>query len=274
MDNIKHYKHPIIFYFLSISITWLFWFIAAYLSHINSPNNHYSYMSGILEIIGLISPMAIAFTMMYLDPHLRHDLLSRIFSVSNVKFSYILIACFLMPISIVLAQGISIFFGYSIDQFKLSSVTSFSFSLFSAWFMLFLAPILEELAWHSYGTDCLRARFNLFTTSIIFGMFWVLWHLPLSFIKGYYHSNTLKTGWLYLLNFSLSLFPFVLLMNWLYYKANRNILIAVVFHITAGFFNEIFSTHPDSKIMQTAILIILSFFIIYKEQDLFFKREF
>ena len=45
--------------------------------------------------------------------------------------------------------------------------------------------------------------------------------------------------------FLVSIFPFVLIMNWLYYKTGRNILIVIVFHITAGYFNEIFATHPD-----------------------------
>lgn len=63
-------------------------------------------------------------------------------------------------------------------------------------------------------------------------------------------------------------------MNWLYYKTGRNILVAIVFHITAGFFNEIFMTHPDSKIIQTILLIVSTIFIVIKERDFFFKREY
>jgi amino acid permease len=46
------------------------------------------------------------------------------------------------------------------------------------------------------------------------------------------------------------------------------------FHITAGYFNEIFATHPDSKIIQTILLLILASFLVLKEKDFFFKREF
>ncbi|MEI6756220.1 MAG: hypothetical protein WCK85_00070 [Chlorobium sp.] len=63
-------------------------------------------------------------------------------------------------------------------------------------------------------------------------------------------------------------------MNWLYYKTGRNILVAIVFHFTAGFFNEIFSTHPDSKIIQTALLLLLALFLMLKERDFFFRREY
>jgi membrane protease YdiL (CAAX protease family) len=141
-------------------------------------------------------------------------------------------------------------------------------------FLLVIAPVIEELAWHSYGTDCLRRKFNLFNTSLIFGLFWGIWHLPLSSIRDYYQSNLLETGWIHGVNFLASILPYVILMNWLYYKTGRNILIAIVFHITAGFFNEIFATHPDSKIIQTVLLLILATYVVIRDRKLFFRQEY
>ena len=140
--------------------------------------------------------------------------------------------------------------------------------------MLLIAPVIEELAWHTYGTDCLRSRFNLFNTSLIFAVFWALWHLPLSFIKDYYQSNLVDSGLIHAINFPISLIPFVLLMNWLYYKTERNVLVVIIFHTTAGYFNEIFSTHPDSKVIQTMLLTVLAVFVVTKERDFFFKRDY
>ena len=75
-----------------------------------------------------------------------------------------------MLASILLAQAISLLFGHSATQFHLSGKTSFSAGIFPAWFILILAPLVEELAWHSYGTDCLRRRMNLFNTCMVFGV--------------------------------------------------------------------------------------------------------
>jgi len=271
--TITEYKHPFLFYFLSISIPWSLWFTAAYLSHLPAENNCYATLSGVLGMIGLVSPTVIAFLMMYVSPTLRGDLWNRLFSFTKIRHIYLFLTCFLMLGSILLAQAISLIFGYSANQFAFSGGISFSYSLFPAWIMLLLAPILEELAWHSYGTDCLRARFSLFSTSMIFALFWAFWHFPLSFIKDYYHSNVAAMGWIYSLNFMISLIPFVLLMNWLYYKTNRNILVAVTFHITAGLFNEIFATHPDSKVIQTALLLCLAIALLYKEPKFFFNKK-
>ncbi|HDX9590165.1 TPA: CPBP family intramembrane metalloprotease [Bacillus pseudomycoides] len=272
--TIEKYRHPILFYGLSIVIPWVLWFIAAYISHIEPSSHVYVIVESILGIIGLASPMIVAFILMFLDPYLRNDLLKRLFHFNSIKPFYIIVTCFLMVASILLAQAISLLFGYSPSQFSLAGKFSFSAGLFPAWFLLFVAPLLEELAWHSYGTDCLRKRFNLFTVSIIFAVFWAFWHFPLSFIKDYYQSNLVETGIIYSINFSLSLIPFVILMNWLYYKTGRNIIISIIFHITAGFFNEVFATHPMSKVIQTVILLILSIVIVIKERDFFFKLEY
>lgn len=269
MNSINNYNRPVLFYFLSTFTSWVCWFIAAYLSNLES----YEMLSGALMLIGLVSPAIIAFTMIHLSIGLKKDLLPRLLKLSNVKSIYIFLAVALMPFSILLAQCISLIFGYNMDQFHLSTHASFTFSLFPAWIMLILAPAVEELAWHSYGTDCLRYKFNLFTTCIIFAVFWVAWHFPLSFIKGYYHSNIAESSWIHSLNFAISLFPFVFLMNWLYYKSNRSILIAIIFHITAGLFNEIFATHPDSKIIQTLLLTFLTIVLIYKERSMFFNKS-
>jgi len=170
------------------------------------------------------------------------------------------------------AQAISLLFGYPIEQFSFCGSFMFTSSLFPVWFLLLAAPVFEELAWHSYGTDSLVSRFNLLKASLIFALFWAVWHFPLSTIKGYYYSNLVESGWIYFLNFIVSMIPFVLIINWIYYKTNRNILLTIVFHNTAVFFNEIFATHPMSKVIQTGLLLIVSTYILIKDKKLFFKR--
>lgn len=270
--NIAKYRHPVLFYALSTLIPWACWFYAAWFSHATPNTGLYLVAGGILGVAGLASPMAIAFFLMRSDADLRKDAIGRLFTLKGVKPRYLALACTLMLVSILLAMAISLAFGHDAGQFRLASRFSFSGGLFPAWFLLLLAPLLEELAWHSYGTDCLRARMNLLSASLLFGLFWVLWHFPLAFIKDYYHSNVAASGILYSINFCVSLIPYVLIMNWLYYKAGRNILVAVIFHVTAGFFNELFMVHPDSKVIQTGLLLILSAVLLIRDRDFFLKR--
>jgi len=272
--HIERYRHPILFYGLSTAIPWALWLAAAYLSHITPTNQYLATAVGVLGVIGLLAPTLIAFRMIWPHADLRADVKRRMIGLKGISPLYLLLTCFLMLASILLAQAVSLLFGYSADQFSFTGKSSFSAGIFPGWFLLFLAPLVEELAWHSYGTDCLRQRMSLLNTSLLFGLFWVIWHLPLSFIRDYYHSNVAETGLLYSLNFAFSLFPYVILMNWLYYKTQRSILVAIVFHITAGCFNELFATHPDSKVIQTGLLLLLAIMVIIKDKDFFLKREY
>ena len=270
---IKKYKSPLSFYLLSMVIPWFLWFIGAYLSHKTPYSSTLEWATGIIIFAGLLAPVIIALCFMLPDKELRKDFLGRFLNFRSIKREYILIAFFLMLLSILCAQAISLFFGYSASQFELRGSFTFTSALFPVWFLLIASPMLEELAWHSYGTDSLVSRFNLFNASLIFAVYWAFWHFPLSFIKDYYHSNLVESCTLYFINFVVSLIPFVLIMNWLYYKTNRNILLPIVFHITAGIFNEIFATHPMSKVIQTGLLSLFACYIIANDKQFFFSKE-
>ncbi len=270
---LTYYKHPVLFYAFATIIPWICWFTAGYFSHQPQEHHFYTALISIFGFIGLCAPMLISYIFMLKEPNLRQDILRRLITVRGIKFKYILFTLFFMPFSILLAQAVSLLFGYSSSQFEITGHFTFTSGVFPVWLLLIVAPLIEELGWHSYGTDCLRNRFNLFKTSMFFSLYWGIWHIPLSSINNYYHSNVLETGWIHGVNFLVSVFPFVLIMNWLYYKTGRNILVTVIFHITAGYFNEIFATHPDSKVIQTALLVVFSVILIVSDKDFFFNLE-
>ncbi len=271
--NVSIYKKAGLFFGLSTITPWSFWFLAGYISNLETEGSDANIWASIIAFLGLLSPVIIAIFIVKNDKQIVHDLSNRFFNFKSVDSTYIVLTFVLMPISILLAQAVSLLFGYSITQFQQAESFSFTSGIFPVWFMLIIAPMLEELAWHSYGTDALRTRYNLFITSMLFAFFWGVWHFPLSTIKDYYHSNLVEEGWIYSANFLISLFPFVLIMNWLYYKANRNIILPIIFHISAGYFNEVFATHPMSKVIQTILLLLLSAYLIINDKEFFFNLK-
>lgn len=274
MMGIQQYRFPLRFYSLATCLPWALWFTAGYISHLTPLDERHLRVASLVAFIGLVCPVLVAYWLIRKDSELRADVAGRVLNFRAAKPVYYVLACALMPASILLAQAISLLFGYSASQFIITGHFTFSSGVFPVWFMLLIAPILEELAWHSYGTDCLRNRMNLFYASVVFGIFWAIWHMPLATIRDYYQSNLVLSGWIYSVNFLVSIVPFVLLMNWLYYKTGRNIVVAIVFHITAVYFNEIFATHPDSKIIQTLLLLLLAAVLIIRDREFFFAREY
>jgi len=272
--QLKNYNRPILFYGTAIFVPWFCWFILALLSHSKLWEDPNIVLGGsILGVFGLCGPFAISMTLILPDKEMRKELLSQIINFKGIRLRYWILSIALFPISILAAMAISLLFGHSISQFKIVENMSFSAGIFPAWFLLVIAPILEEFGWHTYGIHCLRNRFNLLVTSVIFCIIWGIWHMPLSFVKGYYQNVLVETGVIYSINFLVSLIPYLIIGNWLYYKTNRNMFLVILFHFLAGFSNEVFQTHPDSKVIQTILLLIFSIIIICKEKTFFFSKS-
>ena len=241
MNNLNAYNRPVFFYLWSFLIPCTCWLVAGYISRTPGLDAHTT-LQGTLGIIGLAAPAAVAAWLFRQNPALLADLKPRL-SLRALRPRYLRTALFLGPVTLV-----------------------------SPWLLLVLAPLLEELAWHSYGTDVLLARYRLITANLLFFAYWFLWHIPLAGIKGYYQANLVAEGWQYGVNFLVSVFMFVFIMNWVYAKAGRNVWIAVLFHAVANISNEIFAAHPASKIIQSGLFLILAAYLLTRDRKLFFQR--
>lgn len=217
---VERYRHPVVFYAIATVVPWALWIAAGFVSHREPPQDGNGVLASVLAFIGLLAPLGAAIGLTGRDPDLRRDVLGRLLTLRGVTPFYGAVAALLMLASILLAQAISLLFGYDAGQFVITGHFSFTSGVFPVWILLIGAPVIEELAWHTYGTDALRRRFNLFTTCLIFGAYWAVWHMPLGSIKGYYQSNLANDGAIYAINFMVSVIPFVILMNWLYYNTN------------------------------------------------------
>ncbi|MDR2303444.1 MAG: CPBP family intramembrane metalloprotease [Treponema sp.] len=276
--RLEKYNHPVLFYGGAVGFPWVCWFIAAWLSRQWEGNPSLMAWGSVLGLLGLCGPAGVAMALILPDREMRRELFSQIFNFKGIRPVFRVFSFAIFPVNIVSAQAISLLFGYSASQFKIVEHISFSagvpsIGIIPAWFLIAAAPVLEEFGWHTYGIHCVRRRFNLLLTCVIFGTIWGVWHAPLGFIKGTYQEAVAETGIIYSINFMASLVPYLIMDNWLYYKTNRNMLLEILFHFEANFFNEIFKTRPDSKIIQTVLLLIFSIIIICKEKKFFFSRS-
>ena len=268
----SQYDRPVLFFVLATAIPWAFWFAAAYLSNLPEQTPVVQWWTAALGLAGLIAPVFVVVWMVRNRPALKADIQRRLVWPRGIRWGFVAGALLLLLGSLLAAQAISLLFGYSPEQFLLRGGFTFSAGLLPVWVTLLGAALFEEVAWHSYGTDALIARMRVFSASLLFTVIWALWHLPLAFINGYYHQEVVETGWLHTLNFPLSMIAFVLIMNWLYFRTGRSILITVLFHATANVVNEMFLTHEDSKLIQTALLLIVAAIVVVRDRALFFGR--
>ncbi len=261
---------PVHFFLLIFVITWASEFTAAYFSYQKD-------MAGIALLCmlpGMFAPFIGALVMSSgpQNKWLRQDYWARL-SLKKIKLSYLPAILLTMPFALFLATALSLLFGQSADQFRLSS--GFSIVAGQVWLSLliaFLAPTFEELGWRGYGVDSLRSRFSFAKTTLLFAVLWALWHLPLFFVNGYYNHELWEMSIVYVINWVAQIFVAALLLNWVYYKNNRSIAATILFHFMFVLFSELFQTEQFTKCIITLILLGISSIIILRDKEFFLRR--
>jgi membrane protease YdiL (CAAX protease family) len=92
--------------------------------------------------------------------------------------------------------------------------------------LLILGPLSEELGWRGYALERLLTRWNALASSLILGVVWSLWHLPLFYIVG--TSQTLYD--LSFLGFLVGTTTTSILYTWAYNNTGGSIWSAVFTH--------------------------------------------
>ncbi|MBN2047719.1 MAG: CPBP family intramembrane metalloprotease [Anaerolineaceae bacterium] len=92
----------------------------------------------------------------------------------------------------------------------------------------------EEWGWRGYALDRLEQRWNPLAASLLLGVIWGAWHLPLFFIEstGQYHM----LFWIFLASTP----GISILHSWIYHRTGRNLLAAWLFHAALGTAWEVF----------------------------------
>lgn len=93
-----------------------------------------------------------------------------------------------------------------------------------ALFNIFMWLITEETAWRGFALPRLQRRFNPLVASVVLGVAWGVWHLPLFFIAGSFQSTVPFAGFL------LSTIATSVIVGWLFNRSRGSVLIAAIFH--------------------------------------------
>lgn len=268
----KYTYKAFIFFSLTFILTWTAWFISAYSSH----NNGSEAIEGTFMGLGLLGPLIAALFMIFgsKNSELKQDFKNKLINCTLIKPVFLPFIILLMPVVIVISILFSQYAGQSIEQLRLTA----DFDIMGGHPIIsliipFLAPALEEIGWSGYGIDSLKNKFNIFTSTILFSIIWSIWHLPLFFIKGYYHYNLMDAGFIYALNFFISIIPLTLITNWLYYKNNRSIIAAITFHAIVVVSCEAFQIVNLTKCIITVVLAIIALAIIIADRKFFFASN-
>jgi uncharacterized protein len=92
--------------------------------------------------------------------------------------------------------------------------------------LLILGPLSEEIGWRGYALERLQTRWNALTSSLIVGLVWGMWHLPLFLMVG---TSQHELG-LPFIGFLVGFIANSILYTWLYNNTKQSLWSAILFH--------------------------------------------
>lgn len=120
--------------------------------------------------------------------------------------------------------------------------------------VLVFGPVPEELGWRGYGLDALQERFSALHASLILGVAWAVWHLPLFFIRGTWQAD-LGLGLHGFWWFALSIVAQTVLLTFIYNGTRRSTLAAIIFHFSINATGELLPLPEEARMVQLALWI-------------------
>ena len=262
----KYIFKPVKFFAMAYLFTWIFWIPAIFVPGSTGAG---------LMFIGLLAPGVVStvFVLASGSPELKKDLKNKIIGFYKVKWINVFLGIGVFALVIVGSILLSTLFGQSLDQFAFTEDFSFTgVGIGTAFVTILLASIIEEVGWKGYCEDSIGEYMNWFWESMLFGLFWSLWHLPLIFIEGTYQAG-LMVNPLYVVNFFVSGIPLGFVITWVYLVSDRSILACMIFHLFVNFMQEKIAMTPETKCVETIVVTVAAVIIVICNRKMFFETD-
>ncbi|MCG7897028.1 MAG: CPBP family intramembrane metalloprotease [Candidatus Thiodiazotropha weberae] len=259
-------------YFLTVfSGTGVFWSVGGVMSFQAEWMDYYM----LPMLLGLMVPAMVAVVLIWRQPEdaLRRDFKCRLFSLRLIRPGVFLLSLILMPLSVLLSIVVSLGVGGSVDQFQVSEAFSFSSGFVPVLLLLFLAALFEELGWRGYGFESLEKGRSFLSASLLFGLLWSAWHLPLLWVNESYQYEIYQISPWYAVNFYVSTAVLGVIISWVCHINQRSILVAILFHFVVNLSQEMLSMTQQTKSIQTIVLIVFALVIIRNQWPLFMRKR-
>jgi uncharacterized protein len=111
-----------------------------------------------------------------------------------------------------------------------------------ALYMVIFVGLGEEVGWRGYALPALQARYGALVSSVILGVLWALWHLPVFFNPDTHYSN---------LPFVIQLaiqIPLAILFTWVFNSTGGSVLMAILLHAMVNASGRLWSAMPEYSV--------------------------
>ena len=110
-----------------------------------------------------------------------------------------------------------------------------------------LSGLVEEPGWRGYALDRLQTLYSALGASLVLGIIWALWHLPLFFIEGTYQNLLGPGSWQFWL-FLVAILPGSVISTWIYNNTGRSVLAVILLHSCGNAVSELLSLEGTEQV--------------------------
>ena len=226
----NHHKdrNPWLYFLLTFAYAWILW-IPSVLDGIGVklPFRVTEY-SIVVVLIGAFAPMFAAFTLIAKKEG-WNGIKTFLSQSLNFKFKpkYVLIALALPLLIHLIAHYLAPAFGFETAKSLFPAEVSLPAIVLAIpyfFLMVLIGGGQEEFGWRGYAQEPLQEKIGAIPASLVIGVIWGFWHLPLWFMEGDMHN-------------AYSFFAFVimttsisLIYTWLFNSSGKNLVVVIIFH--------------------------------------------
>jgi membrane protease YdiL (CAAX protease family) len=131
---------------------------------------------------------------------------------------------------------------------------------------LLLGPLLEEFGWRGYALDRLQARFGAAIASLVLGVLWALWHLPLFFIRDTFQSDVIQAWSPAFWMFVVQIVAMSFVMTWIFNHTERSTLGAILFRVMASLALYAGNVSDENTFLLALFLLIVAIVIAFRHR--------
>ncbi len=253
---------PWLFLGLTLGVTWLLGFLGVLLQGTVPRAPVLALAYG-----GALSPLVFSVGLAHghHDRGYRHDLWRRLVDTRRVGLGWVLVILFFFPAKAVLAALIDVLQGgVGILRDAAARLADRPVLIVpTLLFWLLFGPLPEEPGWRGYAADELQSRHSALSASLIVGVVWMPWHLPLFFIEGTWQASHLGFGTQLFWGWAMAVVLESILYTWITNNTERSILAAILFHFAANGFGELSALSQRGEIYAQllsipAVLIVVA----------------
>lgn len=120
--------------------------------------------------------------------------------------------------------------------------------------LLIGGPLGEEFGWRGLALPALEAKYGALWGSLLLGVIWTVWHLPLFFITA--SAQYGMSFWL----FALLTLALCILMTWIYHGSGDSLLLVMLFHAAVNTWSGPLKISPEAtgSILPFTLVVILA----------------